>query len=77
MTYRAPISDMLLSLNHGAGLKAAEYKFGHAAEHKLPGDVILLDSYHCSRYNTQTRRLTEEMFDAVFRRATALLASKP
>ena len=61
----------------GAGLKAADYKFGHAAEHKLPGDAILLDSYHCSRYNTQTRRLTEEMFDAVFRRATALLASKP
>jgi len=37
------------------------------------GDVRMLDSYHCSRYNTNTRRLTTEMFDAVFAQAQELL----
>ncbi|RMG54405.1 MAG: uracil-DNA glycosylase [Gammaproteobacteria bacterium] len=55
------------------GLKQASARFGHAAEHALPGELTLLDSYHCSRYNTQTRRLTPEMFDAVFARARSLL----
>lgn len=36
------------------------------ARHELPDGRILYDSYHCSRYNTQTRRLTEAMFHAVF-----------
>jgi uracil-DNA glycosylase family 4 len=48
------------------GLKAGAYKFGHAARHVLPSGQILYDSYHCSRYNTQTRRLTETMFHEVF-----------
>lgn len=48
------------------GLKVGAYKFGHAARHVLPSGQILYDSYHCSRYNTQTRRLTEAMFHAVF-----------
>ncbi len=48
------------------GLKVGAYKFGHAARHVLPGGQILYDSYHCSRYNTQTRRLTEAMFHDVF-----------
>jgi uracil-DNA glycosylase len=55
------------------GLRQAAHKFGHGAEHSLPGDRVLIDSYHCSRYNTQTRRLTDSMFAAVFRRAQALL----
>ena len=55
------------------GLKQADYKFAHAAEHPLPNGV-LLDSYHCSRYNTQTKRLTTPMFEAVFERAKELLA---
>lgn len=55
------------------GLKQKDLVFGHAAEHSLPGERVLLDSYHCSRYNTQTRRLTEDMFDAVFARARALV----
>lgn len=49
------------------GLKQSDYKFGHAHKYRLPGGNWLVDSYHCSRYNTQTRRLTEEMFHDVFR----------
>jgi uracil-DNA glycosylase family 4 len=56
-------------------LKLSAFKFGHGAEHPLPGDRRLLDSYHCSRYNTQTRRLTEIMFRDIFRRARQLLDS--
>jgi len=57
----------------GMGLKQKDFVFSHAAEHVLPEDRILLDSYHCSRYNTQTRRLTPDMFDTVFARARALI----
>ncbi|MEW5968088.1 MAG: uracil-DNA glycosylase [Pseudomonadota bacterium] len=48
------------------GLKLKDYPFAHASEHRLPGGRRLVSSYHCSRYNTQTRRLTQEMFEAVF-----------
>jgi uracil-DNA glycosylase family 4 len=51
-------------------LKLSALKFTHAAEHHLPDGRILFDSYHCSRYNTQTRRLTEKMFQEVLGRAT-------
>jgi uracil-DNA glycosylase len=54
------------------GLKVAAHRFGHGAEHDL-GGLTLLDSYHCSRYNTQTRRLTPEMFRAVFGRIRQLI----
>jgi len=54
------------------GLRQADYKFAHAADHDL-GAFYLLDSYHCSRYNTNTGRLTPEMFEAVFERARELL----
>jgi uracil-DNA glycosylase len=50
------------------GLKQGEYPFAHDALHRLPDGRRLHDSYHCSRYNTQTRRLTPEMFRAVFQR---------
>jgi len=53
-------------------LPAARFRFAHAAEHSIPRGRVLLDSYHCSRYNTQTRRLTTEMFESVFARAREL-----
>ena len=56
------------------GRRQAAYPFGHGNEHDL-GAFRLIDSYHCSRYNTQTRRLTAEMFLAVFQRARELLVS--
>jgi len=52
------------------GLKLSALKFGHAAEHTLPDGRKLFDSYHCSRSNTQTRRLTTKMFQDVLRRAS-------
>jgi len=63
---------------HRAVIKAvagrqADYKFGHAAEHDVEGRLTMLDSYHCSRYNTNTRRLTPAMFQSVFARARELL----
>ena len=57
-----------------AGGKLSEYKFGHLAEHRLPDGRILIDSYHCSRYNQNTGRLTAEMFEAVFARAIEVRA---
>jgi uracil-DNA glycosylase family 4 len=55
-------------------LKAADLPFAHAAEHALPRGMALVDSYHCSRYNTNTGRLTVAMFDDVFARARRLMA---
>lgn len=55
------------------GLKLSAYPFGHGAEHALDG-FTLVDSYHCSRYNTQTRRLTEAMFRDVMLQAKARLS---
>jgi uracil-DNA glycosylase family 4 len=56
---------------HGAALaalgqRASAFRFGHGAVHAMPGGPMLADSYHCSRYNTNTGRLTEAMFHAVF-----------
>ena len=66
---------------HRAILKAiagrqADFKFGHAAEHNVDSRFLMLDSYHCSRYNTNTRRLTTEMFQQVFARARELLPER-
>jgi uracil-DNA glycosylase len=55
-----------------SSLKRSAAKFAHAAEHELPDGRQLIDSYHCSRYNTQTRRLTPEMFQKVLKRAATL-----
>ena len=59
------------------GLKQANFPFGHGREHRIAARVVLLDSYHCSRYNTNTGRLTPDMFRNVFARARALLPRQP
>ncbi|HYW02742.1 MAG TPA: uracil-DNA glycosylase [Gammaproteobacteria bacterium] len=56
------------------GRRQAELPFGHGRMHRLGQGRWLLDSYHCSRYNTQTGRLTGEMFAAVFATARRLLS---
>ena len=53
------------SLLVALGLKQSAYKFAHGARHELPNGKLLFDSYHCSRYNTNTGRLTTEMFESV------------
>jgi uracil-DNA glycosylase family 4 len=50
----------------GLALRAAAHTFGHGAQHALADGRLLIDSYHCSRYNTNTGRLTEPMFRDVF-----------
>lgn len=80
---RLPRLQLLLALGgvaHGAvlsalGLRKSHCKFGHGAEHDLPGGLLLVDSYHCSRYNTNTGRLTEEMFETVFRNLRSRLGA--
>ncbi|WP_374945287.1 uracil-DNA glycosylase [Sphingomonas sp.] len=57
------------------GGRLPKAKFGHLAEHRMPDGRILLDSYHCSRYNQNTGRLTTPMFEAVFARALELRTS--
>ena len=52
-----------------AGVRQADCRFAHLAEHRLPDGRVLIDSYHCSRYNQKTGRLNREMFEAVFARA--------
>ncbi len=78
---QSPKVRVILALGaiaHGAVLRACDlspgaHRFAHAAEHHLSGGRVLLDSYHCSRYNTQTRRLTTPMFEGVIGRARDLL----
>ncbi len=69
-----PNLKVILSLglvSHNAVLKAtghkqSAFKFAHGAVHDLGSDLLLIDSYHCSRYNTNTGRLTTEMFENIF-----------
>jgi uracil-DNA glycosylase family 4 len=67
------------AIAHGAVLRALRlraslYEFGHGHIHALPDGRELIDSYHCSRYNTQTRRLTPAMFSEVFGSVRAALS---
>ncbi len=54
-------------------IRLKEFRFAHAAVHSIPDRFTLVDSYHCSRYNTQTRRLTVSQFEAVFDKIRILL----
>lgn len=65
------ISHDAVLRTHGEKLSA--FKFAHNARHNLPDGPLLIDSYHCSRYNTNTGRLTEAMFHDVFKTIKALL----
>lgn len=58
------------------GVKIKEFPFGHGACKQLPNGRWLLSSYHCSKYNTSTKRLTESMFHDVFAKAQQLLGEK-
>ena len=61
------------ALLRATGQRPASFRFAHGAEHALPGGLQLLDSYHCSRLNTNTGRLTPAMFNRIFDRARHLL----
>jgi len=54
-------------------LRLASYPFGHGHSHRLADGNLLVDSYHCSRYNTQTGRLTGEMFTGIFQHVSKLV----
>ena len=77
-----PAGGAILALGriaHEAALRAlgqrpSAFAFAHGAAHRLEGGRLLVDSYHCSRYNTNTRRLTPAMFRDVFDTVTAHLA---
>ena len=55
------------------GVRRAHFRFAHGALHSLPDGRFLVDSYHCSRLNTNTGKLTVVMFEAVFSRLASLL----
>lgn len=57
------------------GRSRARYPFTHGARHQLSEELALYDSFHCSRYNTNTRRLTPEMFMEVLTRIRAELGA--
>jgi uracil-DNA glycosylase family 4 len=58
----------------GLGQRKSSARFAHGARHALPRGLVLFDSYHCSRYNTNTGRLTAEMFQDIVGRAAAAIA---
>ncbi len=71
-TPRQTVVLALGGIAHGAvlmaaGMKKSAHKFGHGAKHQLVTGHLLFNSYHCSRYNTNTRRLTEDTFHDVFK----------
>jgi uracil-DNA glycosylase len=69
-----PILQVMLALGRIAhdqtltalGLRKAAFPFAHGARHDIGNGRVLYDSFHCSRYNTNTRRLTADMFRSVF-----------
>lgn len=79
---RARIFIALGRIAHGSAIRVlggrpSQAPFAHLAEHTMPGGRVLIDSFHCSRYNTNTGRLTAAMFEAVFARALELRDGEP
>ena len=71
--------DVYLSILRDAGRikRRSDFVFGHDREHDMgPGNSMLISSYHPSQQNTQTGKLTEPMFRAVFERAKSLMAQR-
>ena len=72
---------LLLALGHIAhsaivracGLQQSAYTFKHSTVHSLPDNMKLIDSYHCSRYNIQTKRLTKRQFETIFTKIVKLM----
>ena len=54
-------------------LKLSQHPFGHENIHQIGNGLTLIDSYHCSRYNTQTKRLTQKQFEKVFKKISETL----
>ena len=54
-------------------LKQKDYKFGHSNKHNLSKKIKLIDSYHCSRYNINTKRLSQLMFNDIFKEAKKII----
>ena len=72
MMKRLKVICALGKIAHDSILRAfdnplSKYKFGHHHVHQITSDIVLIDSYHCSRYNTQTGRLTATMFEDVIK----------
>ena len=73
---------ILLALGHIAhsaivrayGLRQSEYRFTHGCVYSLPDNKKLVDSYHCSRYNIQTKRLSKRQFEAIFTKIVKLIS---
>lgn len=63
--------DVIRALGH----RQIDHPFSHGVAHRPASGPVIIDSYHCSRYNLNTRRLTPAMFDEVFRRARTWLSS--
>ena len=78
---RPPLAYLVLgriahdSLLTTLGERKSAFPFGHGAEHRLTGGATLFDSYHCSRYNTNTGVLTTAMFEDVVGRAAAAVGA--
>ena len=64
-----------VAASRALGIKPSSAKFGHGAETVAPDGRVLLSSYHCSRYNQNTRKLDSAMFEQVFERALELRPS--
>jgi len=56
--------------------RRATFPFGHGRAHRLSDGRTLIDSFHCSRYNTNTGRLTTEMFEDAMSKAKAAITAE-